>query len=89
SRQPIGLIANINGRDEDFPRLTTRLVTKAASEKDALSLLSSVGRSTGKSSYRIPLPVTSDLCFKYTVGYQFDTHEFSQPNCIPKSLLKP
>ncbi|MDI6539968.1 hypothetical protein QMA77_23945 [Pantoea ananatis] len=87
-KQPVGLIANINGEDEAFPSLTSRLVTKAASEKDVLSILTIASRSTGKSRYRIPLPVKSDLCFKYTIGYEFDTHEFNKPNCIPQSSLR-
>ncbi|WP_345831310.1 hypothetical protein AAGR22_08910 [Erwinia sp. HDF1-3R] len=88
AQQHVGLIANINGRDEDFPRITSRISTPTASEADALRLLTSASRTAGVSRYIIPLPVTSDLCFKYTLGYSFDVHTFSKPNCIAKSLLK-
>lgn len=85
-RPHIGLIANINGQDEAFPRLTTRINSATESEADVLRLLLQANKS-GVSRYRIPLPVSSDLCFKYTLGNAFEVHTFAVPNCIDQSLL--
>ncbi len=85
-QQHINLIANINGRDEEFPRLTTRMTSATTSEADALRLLLQASKA-GVARYRIPVPVTSDLCFKYTLGNTFEAHSFAKPNCIAQSLL--
>lgn len=88
-KQDVGLIANINGRDEYFPPLLTKLNSAVVTEANALSLLTSASKLSGVSRYRVPLPVTSDLCFKYTLGSTFEVHAFHEPACIAKSLLEP
>ena len=87
-KEDIGLIANINGRDEDFPPLLTKLQSAVTTEADALRLLTAASKLTGVSRFRVPLPVTSDLCFKYTLGSAFEAYSFHEPACIAKSLLK-
>lgn len=81
NRQHIGLIANINGRNEEFPCLTTRMNSATTSEADALRLLFRASNAD-VARYRIPLPVNSDSCFKYTRGNAFEAHLFAEPNCI-------
>lgn len=88
-QQDVGLLANINGEDEFFPPVTSKLQSTVASEADALQRLIAGNRKSGVWRYRVPVPVTSDLCFKYTLGSAFEVHAFHQPACIAQALLTP
>lgn len=87
--QDIGLIAKINGREQIVPILMSRLDTAVVTEADALRLLILTNRQSSVWRFRIHVPIVSDLCFKYTLGYKLDVHDFHGSACIGRGLLTP